>query len=190
MRRKSPIKNLVCLALLVALQVVLSRFLSIQTPVVKIGFAFIPVMLAGVMFGPGDAALVGGLSDVVGAILFPFGSYFPGYTITAALSGAIYGFALYTDKEKIRIHRIVIAYLLTTLIVTLGLNSLFIAFQNEMMVEGGFSFSRMMRVYLTYVPTRLTQAGIMLAIQVAITVLLLDILKIDYKIMRAVYHRR
>ena len=39
------------LSMLIALQVVLSRFLSIETPFVKIGTGFVPVMLAGSLFG-------------------------------------------------------------------------------------------------------------------------------------------
>ena len=90
--RNRMTKSVFCLAalsMLTALQVVLSRFVSIETPIVKIGFGFVPVMLAGGLFGPIGGLIVGGLSDFVGAILFPFGAYFPGYTITAAFSGAV-----------------------------------------------------------------------------------------------------
>ena len=86
-KTKKRIRFLACIAMLSAMQVVLSRFLSTQTPVVKIGFGFVPVMFAGALYGAGGGALAGALSDVVGALLFPSGSYFPGYTLTAALSG-------------------------------------------------------------------------------------------------------
>ena len=89
-KTKKRIRFLACIAMLSAMQVVLSRFLSIQTPVVKIGFGFVPVMFAGALYGAGGGALAGALSDVVGALLFPSGSYFPGYTLTAALSGAVF----------------------------------------------------------------------------------------------------
>jgi len=46
------------------------------------------------MYGPLYGGIAGALCDFIGAILFPIGAYFPGYTLTAALSGATYGFFL------------------------------------------------------------------------------------------------
>ena len=79
------------LALLIALQVVLSRFLSINLQFLKIGFSFIPVMFAGYLYGASGGVVVALVSDLIGAILFPSGAFFPGFTVTAALSGWIYG---------------------------------------------------------------------------------------------------
>ena len=87
--------NLVSCALLIALQVVLSRWLSFQTWNLKIGFSFVPVVLAARLFGPVQAMLVYGIGDVVGTLLFPVGAYFPGFTVSAVLSGLIYGLFLY-----------------------------------------------------------------------------------------------
>ena len=151
---------LVAISMLTALQVVLSRFVSIETPVVKIGFGFVPVMIAGGLFGPIGGLIVGGLSDFIGAMLFPFGAYFPGYTITAAFSGAVYGYFFY---KKTSILKIVIAYLITTLTVTLGFNTLFVAI---LYTKGE---APLIVKYLSLLPTRLVQAGIMLVIQVLIT---------------------
>ena len=95
---KTPMQvllNLVCCALLIALQVVLSRWLSFQTWNLKIGFSFVPVVLAARLFGPVEAMLVYGIGDVVGTLLFPVGPYFPGFTVSAVLSGLIYGLFLY-----------------------------------------------------------------------------------------------
>ena len=39
------------IALLVALQVVLSRFLSVPTPITKIGFSFVPLVIAARKYG-------------------------------------------------------------------------------------------------------------------------------------------
>ena len=58
------------------------------------------------------------------ALLFPSGSYFPSYTLTAALSGAVYGWILHGCHGIVRI---LLAYLVTTLSVTLGLNTFWIA---------------------------------------------------------------
>ena len=82
-------------AMLVAVEVVLSRFCSISTQFGKIGFAFIPLAVCGMLFGPWWACLAGGLSDFIGAILFPIGPYFPGFTLSNALVGLVFGLCLY-----------------------------------------------------------------------------------------------
>ena len=53
------------IALLVALQVVLSRFLSIPTPVTKIGFSFVPIVIAARKYGVIDAGIVAFVSDIL-----------------------------------------------------------------------------------------------------------------------------
>lgn len=82
------------MALLIALQVVLSRFLSINLQFLKIGFSFVPLMFAGYMYGATGGVAVAATSDLIGALLFPSGPFFPGFTVTAALSGFIYGLTL------------------------------------------------------------------------------------------------
>ena len=53
------------------------------------------LVIAAVVHGPVAAALVGGLGDMIGAIAFPTGSYFPGFTLTQVLMGLSFGLALY-----------------------------------------------------------------------------------------------
>ena len=43
-------KMLVTLAMLLALEIVLSRMLSIRTPITTIGFGFVPLVMAGILF--------------------------------------------------------------------------------------------------------------------------------------------
>ena len=43
---------IVTTALLIALDVILTRFLSIQTQFLRIGFGFLPVAVAGIAYGP------------------------------------------------------------------------------------------------------------------------------------------
>jgi len=80
---------MVTAALLIALTVVASRFLSINTPIQRIGLSWLPVLIAGLLYGPLWGFIVGALADFIGATLFPFGAYFPGFTLSAGLSGAI-----------------------------------------------------------------------------------------------------
>lgn len=116
--------NLVCCALLIALQVVLSRFLSFQTWNLKIGFSFVPVVLAARLFGPVASMLVYGIGDVVGTFMFPVGAYFPGFTVSAVLSGLIYGLFLNRKSSPLRI---IGSAVLNQLICSFLLNSLWIS---------------------------------------------------------------
>ena len=180
-QKQTSLRTIAVFSMLTAVQVVLSRFLSIQTPVCKIGLGFIPVMFAGAMYGSFGGALVGGLSDVLGAILFPSGAYFPGYTLTAILAGAIYGLIF---RKKHGIARILAAYAVTTVLNTLFLNTFFIAFQNGyLLVEAAErQFSNVWVLFASVLPSRLLQAAVMFAVQSVVTFLLLEQLHLDARI--------
>lgn len=77
--------------------IVLSRFLSIKTPILKISFAFVPTMLCATYLGWKWSVLINILGDLVGALLFPTGPYFVGYTVTTAIAGLIYGTSTYSN---------------------------------------------------------------------------------------------
>lgn len=95
-RKKTMVKLILC-ALFIAMQVVLSRFLSINLQYLKIGFSFIPLMFAAYLFGPAGGVAVATVSDLIGSIAFPSGPFFPGFTVTAALSGFIFGLAFHKN---------------------------------------------------------------------------------------------
>lgn len=92
-------KKIVLTAILLALLVVLSRFLSIKTPITKISFAFLPTMLCATWLGWKWTMLLNILGDLIGATLFPTGPYFVGYTISTAISGFTYGLLLYQGNH-------------------------------------------------------------------------------------------
>jgi len=115
------------LALLLAMAVILSM-LGVMLPIagingLKITFSYLPIMIAGFVFGPIAGALVGALSDILGYVVkfYAYGPYFPGFTLTTALSGAlpvlIYRF-LGGKSEKAALFRISLAVALTSLFVT------------------------------------------------------------------------
>jgi len=93
--KTESLKRMVSCALLIAMTVVLSRILCIQTSVTKISFAFFPIAMAAMLFGPLWGALCGGLADMIGALMFPVGAFNPMFSITAAITGLIYGFCLH-----------------------------------------------------------------------------------------------
>lgn len=125
-------KKIILAALLLAMSIILSRFLSIKTPIVTISFSFVPTILCAIWLGPKWTILINVIGDLIGATLFPFGSYFVGYTITTAVAGAIYGFLLYKKEEdsytdKQFILRMILAVILVTVIANIGLNTLWLS---------------------------------------------------------------
>lgn len=117
-------KTIVILGLLIGMEIILNRFLSINAWNIKIGFSFVPIVIAAILFGPIHAAIVGGLGDFLGAILFPIGAYFPGFTFTAVLMGLVWGFFLYKEQT---LPRIVISVLINQCILGLLLNTFWIS---------------------------------------------------------------
>ena len=127
MHRNQMMKRVIVLTymgLLVALQVVLSRFFSINAWNFKIGFSFLPIAIAGMFFGPVGGAVVATVADLVGAILFPSGQFFIGFTVTALLGGLVWGAFLHKKQTN---GRILCAVLIEQLILSLLMNTLWIS---------------------------------------------------------------
>lgn len=154
-------KKLTTLAILVAMHIILSRFLSYSVWNMKIGFDFLPVSVAAVLYGPIGAAVVGGLGDFIGAILFPIGPYFPGYTLSAALSGAVLGLFLHREQK---LTRVLGAVAVNQWIISLLLTSFWISFTNLV-------------PYWAMVTSRVPQCAIMTAVQIPVLMLLPRLLR-------------
>ena len=71
-------------------------------PSLKIYFSFLVVGLGCMCYGPCVGMMAGAIIDSVGFLLSSYGEpYFPGYLVTAVLSGFIYGVLLYTGWQKV-----------------------------------------------------------------------------------------
>lgn len=122
---QNKIKILVFMGLFLALEIILTRFLSIQTPIVRIGFTFLPIALSAMMFGPVISGVTAALADVLGMMLFSSGMpFFPGFTASAFLTGAIFGIVLYHRPKNLM--NISIAVILVSVVVTLCLDTLWL----------------------------------------------------------------
>ena len=152
--------TLTCLALLTAMQIVIARFLAIPvTESIRFSFSFIPVVIAARRFGILGGVVVYGLGDFLGAMIFPTtGAYFPGFTLTAAVSGLIYG--LYLAKKGGAV-RIVLSVLTSQILCTLLMNSYWVS------TLYGSDFGA---VLLSRVP----QSIVMSVLQIVFMVLLLE----------------
>lgn len=117
-------KIVTLMGILIASEIVLSRFASISAWNIKVGFGFVPIVIAAMFLGPVKAGIIGAVSDFMGAILFPIGAYFPGFTLTALCTGIFYGIFLY-NKESL--FRIVVVVGINQLILSLFVNTLWIS---------------------------------------------------------------
>lgn len=151
-------KKIILSAMMLALLIILSRFLSIKTNLLVISFSFLPIMLTAVYLGPKYSTIIAMLGDLIGAILFPFGPYFPGFTISAGLIGLIYGLFLHKNPNKkinniIFIIKLIISSVLALVLVKIFLESLWLNILYH-------------QAYLLVVSTRVLTQVILLPIQV------------------------
>jgi ECF transporter S component (folate family) len=136
--------------MLIALEIILSRFLSINTESIRIGFGFVPMALCGMLFGPIWAAAAYAVADILGAVLFSYG-FFPGITLSAFLTGLVFGVFLHGEGVRFFPH-IIVAVLINCVVISLGLTSYWLA-----LAQGVPYFARVI--------TRLPQCGAMIVIQ-------------------------
>ena len=68
-------RSLVMMALLVAIQIILARYLSIQSETFRISFETIPLALAGMWLGPLAGVIVALVADILGTVLSGIGLY-------------------------------------------------------------------------------------------------------------------
>lgn len=118
----SKIKKIILSSMLLALLILLSRFASIKTQYLVISFSFIPIIMCAIWLGPKYSTLIAMLGDLIGAILFPFGPYFFGYTLSQALIGFVYGMFLYKKGEELSTKQLVIRLTISSLIVLILIN--------------------------------------------------------------------
>ena len=124
-RALSRTRTVTTAGLLLAIQMVLSSYGVIEvTDSLKISLAHLAIAPTAILFGPVVAGIQGALSDILGFMLKPTGPYFPGFTLTAALLGVIYGMLLY--KTKRTTWQIIAARVIVCLFVNIALNTVFL----------------------------------------------------------------
>ena len=151
MDKKFDVKKLIQISLLIAIEIILTRFCSINTPIVRIGFGFLPIAIIAMMYGPLSAGIAYAIGDILGVILFPTGSsFFPGFTLTAFLTGVVYGVFLYNKPKTWP--RIIGAVLIVCLVINLGLDTYWL-------------FILTGKAYMALLPTRIMKSIIMIPVQ-------------------------
>ncbi len=131
MKTKFTTKSLVFAGLLIAMEIILSRFVQIPIPYFelskdRISLGFLPVAVGGMLYGPFGGGLIAGLADILRAVLLPQGGAInPLFTLTALSRGVLYGVML---KGKLNKKRVLIVSLIILVVINLGANSLITSF--------------------------------------------------------------
>lgn len=159
MLNSSDIRKTAISGLLIAMDVLLTRVLAINTPLMKIGLGFFAVAVCGELYGPVQAAVCAALGDLLGSLLFPTGAYYPGFTLTAALTGIIFGLLLHRYSRK----KAAAAAILNVVLITFFANTAMIA-----RITG--------TDYLKLLGTRAIQIAVMLPIQLVLLAVILPLL--------------
>lgn len=143
-------------AILIALKIILERFLSYNIWNQRFGFSFIAVAIAAVMLGTPWALAVAGIGDILGAVLFPTGPYFPGFTLTAVLTALCTSLFI---RKNATLLRVTLSVFINQIFGSILLNSLWIS----VLYGKGF---------IALLPSRFIQAIFMTVIQILLTYLL------------------
>ncbi len=157
-------RRLVISAMLLAIATIMG-FLKIPVnQFIEFRFAYLPISCAGYLFGPAVGAAVGALSDILGYVVKPTGPYFPGFTLSSAISGIIYG--LWLHKRKLTFPRALGAQATHAALISFLLNPLWLC-----LLYG--------RGFLAVLAARAVKTLIMLPIEAAILFAVLGRVDVD-----------
>ena len=137
-------KALVGASLLTAISIILTRVFSIMVPLaglpaLRIEFGMLPLIITGILYGPFWGGLAGIIADLIGVMINPMGAYFPGFTLSSMLWGAIPGILYSLVKENnFKVNYNIINGAVLTMIAT---GIVFVLFDNKVLaVKDGAYF--------------------------------------------------
>lgn len=176
------VSTLTVSGLFIALSVVLRNLTINISADLRINFAFIGIMIIGMLYGP-IVSVLGSVSiDIIGYFLdgFKARDYNFGLLLVKIISGLIYGITLYKKAtNKSLIVNTVAARIIVVLICQLILNSivLYYCYQNK---NFPFMSASEWSAFGIWMLPRLIKNGIMLPIEIALSVMILPIAKQSY----------
>lgn len=151
--KKLSTKKVAVLSLMIAIIVIFSRYIAIETQLMKFSFTFIPEAITGALFGPLWSMISNVIADFIGMWIAPKSQFFIGFTLNAAVTGLIYGYFCY--KRPIHWQNIALACLLNALIVHLCLTPLWLHMMYKM-------------PFWAMIPTRIVKECISIPLQIFI----------------------
>ncbi|MCL1845615.1 MAG: folate family ECF transporter S component [Defluviitaleaceae bacterium] len=173
----SHTKKVVLIALLIAIEILLTRIAVIQIPpgaaVIRISFGFVCIAIIAMLYGPVFGGIAAVVADIVGITLFPTGgAFFPGFTISALVIGVVYGLFLH-NKPPVPFWKICAAAGIVTVGINFAIDTLWIAIiphwgyivSGEANIDGEL-FGRIGASYVALIPIRIVRTAIMLPLQI------------------------
>nr|WP_312579652.1 folate family ECF transporter S component [Sedimentibacter sp.] len=126
------------IAMSLVLKVVFEIYIPLAgIPALRINFAQIPIMLAGIILGPAIGLCSGAAADIINFMIKPGGPFFPGFTLVSALSGFIPGLIFKYIKKDHNYN------MLNTIFISL----LSVGFVCAFMIKGIMSFEHNAIIY-------------------------------------------
>lgn len=156
--------------LFIAMSLVLKVIFEIYIPLggmpaLRINFASIPIMLAGMILGSIIGFCTGAAADIINFIVKPGGPFFPGFTLVSALSGMIPGLIYKYIKKEINYNVLntIFISLISVGFVAVFLTNGIMYFENNVLMYGesplgiGYivGFILLVLIYL-FIPIKLT----------------------------------
>ena len=158
-KKQTELFKWILTAMLIALNLVLERIVpSYKIWSQDISFGFVAVAFAAAFLGTPYAVAVAGVGDLLGSLLFPFGAYFPGFTLTNCVYGLILAEFLYKNAAPIKV---VLCVVLNKVVCSLILNTLWIS----IMYRGGVD------AFFVVLATRVVGTSISAAIELIVLML-------------------
>lgn len=134
--KNKRVGSLVILALMIGLNIVLSRFVSIKAMNFKISFTFLTIVLSAYFYGYYGAIMVALFGDLLGALLFPIGPYNPLLTLTSIMCAVVYAYFFY--KKDLSNKNIILACLINRFIISLFINTTIISLMYNLSFKATF----------------------------------------------------
>ena len=158
--KQKQLFKIILTALLIALNVVLERIVpSYKVWSQDISFGFIAIAFSAAFLGIPYAVAVAGFGDLIGALLIPYGAYFPGFTATNCIYGLILAEFIYKNATPVRC---ILCVVLNKIICSLILNTLWVS----IMYRGGVD------AFWVVLATRLPGTAIMTVVEIVVLLLL------------------
>lgn len=129
-------RRLTSMAVLIALQIVLARFVGLQiNEGLRISFETIPIILAGIWLGPAEGFIVGFLSNLFGTLISGYGVYFPPLALTPILNGVLPGLCYrYIFKNRMNFIKCIAMIVVTETITSLLLGTYILTWYYQLFV--------------------------------------------------------
>ena len=138
------LKVLVIAALLTALRIAIKMLTIPIGPQLNITFGFLVNAVGSMIYGPVVAVITSAISDTLGAIIHPNGTYFFPFIFEEIAGGVI--FALFYYRSKMTVLRVTLGRFAVTVLVNLGISQLIMIWYNQYIFGKHYTFLTVPRV--------------------------------------------